>query len=577
MTSLENAVRRLQDALRDARDENTDLKSENQRLTGVLDANGIDHRRQSGDVSLLRPNPSTTSLNNSPSNQDFALAYATGAGSSMANDTYSAFYTPSPNSLPTPDYLSQQKVASQGAGGSNPHSRQVSLDAQGHSPSHFGIPRPGSAASGTSSHSSAHSFHGAFDTSADMEPSISAGGPTTPAIQIGLDELNLYGNSMSLPGNPAGSWNLAGGNEQQQQANAQQNQETDLGRSDTVKASDPRHSHRRVHSHVEAASPSPSAPQMDHHQQQQQQAHDMFNPLVDDPSSSSFEFDPYGAAAAGHHSRPGSSASSLLSNEGELGHHFHHHHPQLHQHQSLSQQQPGSMPAELEDPSYYSSDGDFNDMDYLESMDSTSGVGAGGMALVESLLVPSHPGAGGFPNNGMDMSGGLSSSPMNSNLGGGSPYGGGMFTGAMLASGNYGMNMGMDIVGGNGGAPTGMGLGGGVGDLGAGVPGQGGMGAGNVGDGVSQQQVPMSSTLAAIKAQAFGTSRKARTRAKRPGADSAAKVALEPLQARGLGLGLDVDLRPEGEGPGGSGGASVTRSGATVKRKSKGDDPAQKG
>ena len=60
----------------------------------------------------------------------------------------------------------------------------------------------------------------------------------------------------------------------------------------------------------------------------------------------------------------------------------------------------------------------------------------------------------------------------------------------------------------------------------------------------------MSNTLAVIKAQAFGTVRKSRVRARRSGADSAAKVAMEALQARGLGMGLDVDLdlSPTGSG-----------------------------
>jgi hypothetical protein len=64
--------------------------------------------------------------------------------------------------------------------------------------------------------------------------------------------------------------------------------------------------------------------------------------------------------------------------------------------------------------------------------------------------------------------------------------------------------------------------------------------------GLPQNDPGMSNTLAVIKAQAFGTVRKSRVRAKRPGADSAAKVAMEVLQARGLGLGLDVDLDVKG-------------------------------
>ena len=66
----------------------------------------------------------------------------------------------------------------------------------------------------------------------------------------------------------------------------------------------------------------------------------------------------------------------------------------------------------------------------------------------------------------------------------------------------------------------------------------------------------------------IGTSRKARTRAKRPGADSAAKVAMEALQARAQGLGLDVDLAGENDAQN-IGGANVSRSSATVKRRPK--------
>ncbi|KAI0257625.1 hypothetical protein BJV78DRAFT_1272572 [Lactifluus subvellereus] len=48
---------------------------------------------------------------------------------------------------------------------------------------------------------------------------------------------------------------------------------------------------------------------------------------------------------------------------------------------------------------------------------------------------------------------------------------------------------------------------------------------------------PLSGTLAVIKAQAFGALRRTRSRAKK-GADSAAKVALEALEARGIGMGV---------------------------------------
>lgn len=460
-------------------------------------------------------------------------------------DAYSPFYNPSPGSLPSSEFLAQQ----QKGGGSNPHSRQVSLDSQlgqGHSPNFdsFGIPRPASAASGTSSHSSAHSLHNPFDAAADLEPSMNGGKPP-PALQMGFDELNLYGNPMTaiaggVPG--SGAWNTAFMDPQQRQQQMQQQQEqqeSELGRSDTVKASDPRHLHRRAHSHVEATSPLPSVPSAQQQGQPiDQQQRDLFNQLVED-TSSSFEFDPYGAAAAAaaqQHSRPGSSASSLFSNEGDLGHHHSHSLDQRQQQQLQQQFQQGQHLPDLEDAAYYSSEGDFNEMDYMEGMES----GAGGMALVDSLMVPSHPGGANFA--------GMSTSPLNTpglsgSFGqpggfGTSPGGSSIFPGAMA-----------------GGPPGGMGS----------SPGLGGI------VGSEPQQVPMSSTLAVIKAQAFGTSRKARTRAKRPGADSAAKVAMEALQARAQGLGLDVDLAEETNSAGGSG-ARVSRSGATLKRRTKMDE-----
>lgn len=50
---------------------------------------------------------------------------------------------------------------------------------------------------------------------------------------------------------------------------------------------------------------------------------------------------------------------------------------------------------------------------------------------------------------------------------------------------------------------------------------------------------PLSGTLAVIKAQAFGALRRTRSRAKK-GADGAAKVALEALEARGIGMGVST-------------------------------------
>jgi hypothetical protein len=55
-----------------------------------------------------------------------------------------------------------------------------------------------------------------------------------------------------------------------------------------------------------------------------------------------------------------------------------------------------------------------------------------------------------------------------------------------------------------------------------------------------EMQQKLSNTLAVIKAQAFGTVRKTRTKTKRTGADAAANVAMEVLRARALGLGLDM-------------------------------------
>ncbi|KAG8734147.1 hypothetical protein FRC11_010892 [Ceratobasidium sp. 423] len=50
-----------------------------------------------------------------------------------------------------------------------------------------------------------------------------------------------------------------------------------------------------------------------------------------------------------------------------------------------------------------------------------------------------------------------------------------------------------------------------------------------------------SDTLAVIKAQAFGTARKTRTRANRGVSEHAARVAMEVLEARGLSLGVSLD------------------------------------
>ncbi|CUA76702.1 hypothetical protein RSOLAG22IIIB_02170 [Rhizoctonia solani] len=57
----------------------------------------------------------------------------------------------------------------------------------------------------------------------------------------------------------------------------------------------------------------------------------------------------------------------------------------------------------------------------------------------------------------------------------------------------------------------------------------------------SSPDAPFSDTLAVIKAQAFGTARKTRTRANRGVSEHAARVAMEVLEARGLSLGVSLD------------------------------------
>ena len=631
VTSLENAVRRLQDALRDARDESTELRNENLRLVSLLESAGIDHRRLSGSSAasdLLKP-PSNSSLHGSPSHgPDFVLQYATAGlglppsglpheqqpGSQQQpsiNSTYSPFFTPN-QSLPPNEFITSQNV-------NNPvpsqHTRGLSIESQppqANSPGQFdsyGIPRPGSAASGTSSHSSTHSFHGAFDNSADAEPSMSTS-KSAPALQLGFNELNIYGGggASSAPGMSGGAgssvnWNASfdpssSQQQQQQRSGTEEEQaegETDLGRSDTVKASG---LHRRAHSHLDMAGAAasqqqrqslgnvtvPSSIPMDHaslsqpppnSQSLQPSQSDIFNTL----GGASDDFDPYGLPIQQRHSRPGSTASlgSLLSNEGDTGHPLGHYNlpPQQQQQQMHHHQQ--HLSGDLDDGAYYSSEGDFNDFDNLDYMEGMEG--ADGLALVDSLGLPG--GGGGF-----DMSSspyGYGTSPGGSpgfpgmmppaGLGYGGPLGGrssmGSTSGFSLdPSLPPSMQAPLGVQGGMGGMPGAPGIGG-VGGPGGGPGGPGG-----------SAQVPMSSTLAVIKAQAFGTSRKVRTRAKRPGADSAAKVAMEALQARAQGLGLDVDLSvegAEGSGAGGEGGlrrggASVSRSGATLKRRTKVED-----
>jgi hypothetical protein len=301
----------------------------------------------------------------------------------------------------------------------------------------------------------------------------------------------------------------------------------------------------------------------------------VFSGLVDD-TNSAYEFDPYGL----RHSRPGSSASSLPSNEGEIGHPGGHYAIQQQQHHLPQHLQQHMSGGDLDDGAYYSSEGDFNDLDYMEGMEGMDGpgaTGADGLALVDSFFTPGSYGS-------LDPSG-LSTSPFANGFFGNSPGSSPGIPAAMAAGmGNGGIAMGFSSGNGNGlnmrsrsisaAAPMGSS---GTMPLNLTHPGAASdallSGHGGPGGGISQQQVPMSSTLAVIKAQAFGTSRKARTRAKRPGADSAAKVAMEALQARAQGLGLDVDLTVEGDGAGGAGsrmgGASMTRSGATVKRRPK--------
>ncbi|KAA1468250.1 hypothetical protein DENSPDRAFT_877956 [Dentipellis sp. KUC8613] len=58
----------------------------------------------------------------------------------------------------------------------------------------------------------------------------------------------------------------------------------------------------------------------------------------------------------------------------------------------------------------------------------------------------------------------------------------------------------------------------------------------------SPGSAPMSGTLAVIKAQAFGALRRTRARTKK-GADGAAKMALEALEARGIGMGVSTGTK----------------------------------
>ena len=66
---------------------------------------------------------------------------------------------------------------------------------------------------------------------------------------------------------------------------------------------------------------------------------------------------------------------------------------------------------------------------------------------------------------------------------------------------------------------------------------------------------PISSTLAVIKAQAFGALRRTRARPKKA-TEGAAKVALEVLEARGIGLGIGAGLGGGGSGSGAQGPAN---------------------
>ena len=57
----------------------------------------------------------------------------------------------------------------------------------------------------------------------------------------------------------------------------------------------------------------------------------------------------------------------------------------------------------------------------------------------------------------------------------------------------------------------------------------------------------MSNTLAVIKAQAFGSLRRTRTRVKKP-ADSGSKVAIDILCTRGIGMGVQSAPAPSHSG-----------------------------
>ena len=469
MTSLEGAVRRLQDACRDARDEAKELREENKRLLSIIENAGLDSRRWERSPAHaplpdnLHPSyhsalSNPPSIRGSPNNHppEFGIAYAAPGvlappskspipNEQQQSDSYFSGYpsggprsgpdpntvfhpdtfVPTANPIGAPEFIPTTTTATGGQ-----HAHQVSLENQ------FVDYRPGSASGSDSSAPHPLYTHeandGLSDRSSMSEPS--PGVAHTP-LQLGFNNLNIFSPMAPLPmdygagggGDPnrqAAAWDSAFYSASTFQPQPQPENETELGRSDTVKASNyaalNRNGSRGSH-HRRAFS---SADLLDPVHQQ----NEMF---VDEAP---YEFERYDFGQ----SRPPSSASSGLSHGGEVGHN-----PVTNPGLTRSRSRRHSFPASLSSPGDPADESEDQDMEH-EVFPDLNNIGRG----VQVGLPPSDPG--------------------------------------------------------------------------------------------------MSNTLAVIKAQAFGTVRKSRVRAKRPGADSAAKVAMEVLQARGLGLGLDVDLDVSG-------------------------------
>ncbi len=508
VTSLEGAVRRLQDALRDSRDEIKELKDENKRLTAALENSGIDPRRWSRSPippatlgENLQPPYShgglttSPSLRNSPSHgADFSLTYATSSVSrssrspipneqqqsasyfsasspydttNVSGDQATIFppdsYSAPLNLVTNPEFLTSA---------SGQHSRQVSLEG----PGRFDF-RPASAAGSDSSATGPAPFKRDVDARSDNS-SLS---DTTPAphgqaplgMEMGFNDISLFNPSIgSLPmdygtsvqhqpaGQATAAWDTTFYPEStfasQNNNRHQQQQETDLGRSDTVKASN----YSTINRKISKGS------------QKHRRAYSSTADLHEMPPETSLFIEDHATTANPYEferfNRPGS-ASSGYSVGGDLGHGF----PE-----SSSSNPPGtfapsqlsrvkstrrhSFPVSAASPDAYGTESseDF-EMDYEQPPAHYSITGASS-------------GREGFPTSSSGIAAAAAA--------------------AAAASSK------------------------------------------------DPSMPPMSNTLAVIKAQAFGTVRKSRVRARRSGADSAAKVAMEALQARGLGMGLEIEL-----------------------------------